>query len=215
MKTNTNSERFQYVVLLLILYLSPIFADSKLSVYKKKCTGNTEMFDINYASISCYGGCTFGSEGSFSATFTIGDELLTTSPFVTARIFNIEAYNDTIDICNDGQLSNDNGYYCPSVGKYSIHNPTTLPGSKDSLYSKYWPWLAFSAYATFDFGDAEVECQFKVEGRYTNASQSIVSGSIILLLGIFSVRVRKRRLVDKAQQESRTSSSYFVEMGDE
>jgi hypothetical protein len=153
--------------------------------------------------------------GAFSATFTIGDELSTSSPFVTVKMFNIEAYNNTIDICNNGQVSNDYGYYCPSVGTYSIHTPTTIPGSKNSLYAKYCLWLAFSVYVTLDFGDAEVDCRFKVEGRYKSASQTIVSGSAIVLVGLFSVRSRKRRLALKNDQTSEISPSYFVEMGNE
>ncbi len=202
------------VVIILLTGLSPITADSQFQVYKHKCTGDTDMFDIKYASISCYGGCHYGSDGTFSATFTIGDDISTSSPYVTVKVLNIETYNGTVDICNDGTLSNADGYYCPSPGTYSTHRSTSIPGSKDSLYSKYWPWLVFSVYATFDFdGDAEVECQFKVEGKYTYSSGSIFSGSALLFIGAYSTRMRRKRRI--ACESPDTPSACFIEMGDE
>lgn len=206
---------FLLKTVLFFLCLGHSFADSKVGLYKKKCVGDTDIFDINYASISCYGECTFGSTGTFYATYTIGDELSTTEPFVTVKAFNVEAYNDTVDICNDGTISNKNGYYCPSIGTYSFHTPMTLPGSGDSIYSKLSFWWTMSAYARFDFDDAEVVCQFKIEGRYTRASQNIFGGSAILLVGFFTLRTRRRIIVKEKQSDPIEIDSRFVKMGDD
>ena len=72
-----------------------------LSVSVQQCTGDTDTFSIDYLSITCDDYCTWGSDGTFTGSYTLGDNVSTDSPVISAKIWGVTAYNETVDICDN------------------------------------------------------------------------------------------------------------------
>lgn len=52
-----------------------------LEIYKKQCKGDTFMFDIDHAIVTCpHGSCTWGSQGLLKTQFTFGEVSPTAAP---------------------------------------------------------------------------------------------------------------------------------------
>ena len=188
----------------------------ELSVSVSQCKGDTGIFSIDSLYMACDSYCTWGSDATFTGSYTIGDTLSTDSPIITAKIWGTAAFNDTVDICDNGKVYNDNGEYCPDAGTYAFETTTEVPGSPNSWYSSFASWLSFTVYATFDFGDAVVTCDIKIEGQnYAANSSYIMSASALMLAGaVFGLRLKKRRRLVTANEEGghEEPATHFVEM---
>ena len=188
----------------------------ELSVSVSQCQGDTNTFSIDYVTISCDDYCTWGSEATFSGSYTIGNSLSTESPVITAKVWGMTSFDDTVDICDNGNVYNDNGDYCPDIGTYGFITSTTVPGSPSSWYATFATWLSFTVYTTFDFGDAVVVCEVNVEGQnYASSSSSyIISGSALMFVGIVAaLRMKnRRRIISTGEDNGNESATHFVEM---
>jgi hypothetical protein len=186
-----------------------------LSVSVQQCTGDTDTFSIDYLSITCDDYCTWGSDGTFTGSYTLGDNVSTDSPVISAKIWGVTAYNETVDICDNGNIYNAYGSYCPDAGTYQYVANTELPGSPNSWYTTFSTWVSFIAYTTIDFGDAVVVCQIKIEGQNYDSSSSsyMIAGSTMLFVGFAAFRMKKRRVVaTEDEQEGNEYATRFVEM---
>jgi hypothetical protein len=200
-----------------IFYLLVLFVPSAraLSVAVQQCTGDTGTFSIDYLAITCEDYCDWGSDGTFTGSYTIGSTLSTETPVISANIWNVEVYNETIDICDNGNVYNSYGDYCPNTGTYQYVANTELPGSPNSWYSTFSGWLSFFVYITFDFGDAVVQCKVKIEGQSSGSSSSsyMIAGSSVLLAGLAVFRMKRRRTIVLNDEEAESGSgTRFVEM---
>eukprot|EP00551_Chaetoceros_affinis_P014201 CAMPEP_0203693028 /NCGR_PEP_ID=MMETSP0091-20130426/5067_1 /ASSEMBLY_ACC=CAM_ASM_001089 /TAXON_ID=426623 /ORGANISM="Chaetoceros affinis, Strain CCMP159" /LENGTH=210 /DNA_ID=CAMNT_0050564009 /DNA_START=1 /DNA_END=633 /DNA_ORIENTATION=+ len=199
-----------------LTYILLLSSASALIVSVKQCTGDIDLFNLNYIGITCEDYCTWGSEGTFTGNYTIGDSGVSTEyPVVSASIWGSNIYNNTADICDNGNVYNDNGSYCPDAGTYQYSRATTLPGNPSSWYSSFLSWLSFTVYMSFDFGDAVTECEISITGKnygYSSSSCMIV-GSTMLFVGV-GLLVRKmkcrRRIVSEDDQGRNKLDEHFV-----
>ncbi len=199
---------------LLLLCIPTTFA---LVVSVKQCSGDTDSFDLDYLAITCedQGYCTWGSEGTFTGSYTLGDGVSTSYPIVTASIWGSNVYNDTVDICDNGNMYNDNGNYCPDAGTYQYSTAATLPGNPSSWYSSFSSWVTFTVYASFDFGDTVTECQISISGKnYDYSSSYMIVGSTMLLVGLYALRMKGRRIIVSEDDDNAENNldKRFVEM---
>lgn len=211
-KTHT----IKLLLLLLILCVWEVSAEGALSIFHKQCKGDTDVFNIHFASLSCYGACTWGSQGTFTARYTLGEDLSSSLADVEISVYSVPGWNGTIDICNWGDTFY-NSSTCPKAGTYTEYTMLTLPGEKDAIYSKYLLWMSVSVYAELnfqdDYGDYSVICEFKVNGRYTFVSQ-MTATSMLFFFGIAAFRSRKKRNIAIAHDcESNVATTHFVVMG--
>ena len=202
--------------LMIILWVQEGSAEGALSIFLKQCKGDTDVFNIHYASVSCYGECTWGGRGTFTATYTIGNNLTSSIADVGLSVLSVPGWNGTVDMCNWGQTFS-NSATCPETGIYTEYTSVTLPGKQDAMYSKYLLWMSISVYAAIDFyddyDDYSVVCEFKVNGKYARVSQ-MTATSALLLIGVRFFRSRKRRrIATAAEVESSNTTTHFVEMG--
>lgn len=206
--------------ILLLLFISSVLnlcfaqSQSQLGITVEKCVGDTSIFTVDSGDLSCEDGyCMWGSKGTVSGTYTIGSSLSTTSPVVTASLFGLSFFNHTVDICDGGKVSNDNGSYCPTVGTYEFNTDIDLPGSPNSWYVRFSSWLSLTVAVDVDFGDATVDCYLKIEGynpyNYTNAS--MVVSSAVLIVGLFAYKRNKHRRV-LSKDDFEDPKGNFVEM---
>jgi len=197
--------------LMLIIWIQEVSAEGALSIFHKQCKGDTDVFNFHYASLSCYGECTWGGRGTFTATYTLGKNLTSSIAEVGLSVLSVPGWNGTVDMCNWGQTFS-NSATCPEIGTYTEYISVTLPGKQDSIYSKYMLWMSVSVYAAIDFSDDDysVVCEFKVNGKYARVSQ-MTATSAILLLGVGFFRSRKKRRIATADEIDTTTQ--FVEMG--
>jgi hypothetical protein len=89
--------------LMLILWIQEVSAEGALSIFLKQCKGDTDVFNIHYASVSCYGECAWGGRGTFTATYTIGKNLTSSIAEVELSVLSVPGWNGTVDMCNWGQ----------------------------------------------------------------------------------------------------------------
>ncbi len=86
------------ILVTLFLCVSSAFS---LSVSVNQCTGDTDVFKINRLSISCEDEdyCSWGSYGTFTGSYTLGANVATDSPVITAKIWGVSVYNETVRYC--------------------------------------------------------------------------------------------------------------------
>ena len=205
------------LLVLLILCIREVSAEVALSIFHKQCKGDTDVFNIHFASLSCYGACTWGSQGAFTAKYTLGEDLSSSLADVELSVLTVPGWNGTIDICNWGGTFS-NSTTCPEAGTYTEYATVTLPGKRDAIYSKYLLWMSVSVYAVLDFqddyGDYSVVCEFKVNGRRYTSMSEMTATSALLFFGIVMFHSRRRRRVAIADDcESSETTTHFVEMG--
>ena len=198
-------------------YIHQTLADGQaMSVNITQCTGDTDIFTVDSVSVSCDDDdCGWGSDATFYGSYTIGDTLSTDSPIITAKIWGMDLYDDTVDICNGGSVYNDNGDYCPDTGTYDFLATSELP-----WYFRFTFWMSSTVYTTFDFGDVVVTCDVKIEAStYSSSSSSstsyIMSASALMITGVvFGLRIKKRRRLVTANEEGghEEPATHFVEM---
>jgi hypothetical protein len=208
--------RFLTYLLLFYVYIPSTLAGQELTVYVEQCTGDTDTFIIDYLTITCDDYCTWGSNGTYYGSYTLGDDVSTETPVVTNKIWGLTHFHDTVDICDDGSVVNDNGDQCPGAGTYDYLTEASLPGSPGSWYSFFASWMSFTVHSTIDFGDAVVVCEIKIKGMgYDSSSSSYMTkGSALMVFGFAAAfRMKKRRIiVTEDEQEGNGSATRFVEM---
>jgi hypothetical protein len=194
-----------------------VLANDTVAVIFKTCTGDTSVFKVENVSLSCGDDpCTWGADATVSGNYTFGDEVATETPIVHASFWGLTLFNDTVDICDDGTVTNSDGDVCPSIGTYEYYSDTKLPGF--SLLSWLTSWFNIVVSTTFDFGNAEVVCKVQVKGnRSSSSSSAMIVGSVALGSVFVIFRMRTRRIVAATEVEHETSSDYepathFVEM---
>lgn len=198
-------------------FVTTALADSQFKVSVKKCTGDTDYFKVDKASLSCDSSCTWGSEATIVGTYTIGNTLSTVEPVITASLWGASLFNDTVDICH-GDVSNDYGDECPDVGTYEFYTTTDLPGSPSSWYKKFSSWLSLKVVTSIDFGDTSVQCNIHVEGQNMSSYSSMIIGSAVIALGLFSFNRRSRHRAITLEElegpeiEGTAPSTGFVKM---
>lgn len=202
-----------FLATLLFTCIHTARGDGILNIYKKQCTGDTDVFNINHSSLSCYGDCTWGKNGTLTTTYTFGRNLSSSEADLSLEFLKLSVFNATIDLCS-GNSWKDGHYYCPSEGTYTTYTTITIPGSESSFYSKYLVWMTMKLNAVFELDDGySVSCQFLVDGRYSKYSY-VFSTSFVVLFGIagFKWRTRKRFDVRQLNDDEDEVSIDFVEM---
>lgn len=198
-----------------------VFAgDQYLSVNLKRCTGDTSAFKVESVSLSCDDGpCSWGNTATISGNYTLGDNVATESPLVSASIWGIKFFNDTVDICDDGTVSNSDGDICPSAGSYEYIVDAELPGF--SWLDPWLSWFNMGVSTTFDFGNATVTCELQVASNDSNKSYStMIIGSVAIGSALIIFKMKNRRTVltrREFEMENEPKSDYepsthFVEM---
>jgi len=193
-------------------FATTALAGSQIQVSIKKCTGDTDYFKVDSASLSCDSYCTWGSKATIAGNYTIGNTLSTTEPVIAASLWGATFFNGTVDIC-DGDVSNDNGDECPDVGTYEFYTTTGLPGSPSSWYNTFSSYLSMTVVTSIDFGDASVQCYIQAEGQNMSSYSSMIIGSAVIALGLFTFNRRsRRRAITVEELEGASPSTRFVEM---
>ena len=214
--TNANLTRF--LGYLSLLCIPNALAETDLSVTLQKCEGSTDVFTVDSVSIDCddddnAAGCSWGSEATINGTFTIGDDLYTTYPYITASLFwkNAAAvYSGNEDICQQ----NEN---CPDADTYLFITGITLPGSLSSWYQTLTSSMSFAVWVKFHFGsDQEVACKFIVAGQDSTSAYAsyMIAGSAMLFVGFvgiaaFGIRKRCRSVTEEDQLEDGPATRYI------
>eukprot|EP00557_Chaetoceros_sp_GSL56_P010795 CAMPEP_0176480592 /NCGR_PEP_ID=MMETSP0200_2-20121128/2360_1 /TAXON_ID=947934 /ORGANISM="Chaetoceros sp., Strain GSL56" /LENGTH=183 /DNA_ID=CAMNT_0017876723 /DNA_START=239 /DNA_END=790 /DNA_ORIENTATION=+ len=169
--------------------------------------------------MSCEDGpCSWGSSATVSGSYTLGDEIATQTPTVSAYTMGFNFFNDTVDICDGGSVSNSSdGDKCPSAGTYDYIIETELPGY--SWLDSWMAWFSISISTTFDFGNAEVTCKVKVKSTQSNNSYStMLIGSVAVGSALIIFRMKRRRNVatrselENEPKPDHEPSTHFVEM---
>ena len=203
-------------------------AAQELRVWVDECTGDTDTFIIDYLTITCEDYCTWGSNGTYDGSYTLGEDVATETPIVTNKIWGLTRFNDTVDICDEGSVSNDDGDRCPDAGTYGYETEASLPGSPNSWYSWIASWMTVTVHSTIDFGDAVVVCKIKIKGmKYEqeeedsssySSSYMIAGSSTVMFLGFAAAfNLKKRGIVvagdgDGREQLVDEPATRFVEM---
>jgi hypothetical protein len=201
-------------------------AAQELRVWVDECTGDTDVFVIDYLTITCEDYCTWGSNGTYDGSYTLGEDVSTETPVVTNKIWGLRRFNDTVDICEDGSVYNDDGDRCPEAGTYGYETEAILPGSPNSWYAWIASWMTVTVHSTIDFGDAVVVCKIKIKGmKYAEEEDSssysstyMIAGSSMVFLGFAAAfNWKKRRIVVAGDGNGREQlvdepATRFVEM---
>jgi hypothetical protein len=211
------------VLTLLTIFIcsQDVFAgDQYISVNLKKCTGDTSVFKVESVSLSCNDGpCDWGSSATLSGNYTIGNENITQTPVVSASIWGVNLFNDTVDICDDGKVSNAEGDVCPDAASYEYIVETDIPGF--SWLNPLMSWFSIGVSTTFDFGDASVTCELQAKVNESSSSYStMLIGSVAIGSALIIFRMKNRRTVitrrEFEMENERTAgyepSTHFVEM---
>lgn len=179
------------------------------------------MFKVESVDLSCEDGpCHWGSDATISGNYTFVDEVATQTPVVSASIWGINVYNDTVDVCDGGVVSNSNGDYCPSPGTYEYFVETELPGF--SWLKSITSWFSIVVSTSFDFGNATVVCDVKVAANGSSSSNysAMIVGSAAIGSAFVIFRMRNRRSVMTKLEYERENeppvghepSTHFIEM---
>ncbi len=144
---------------------------------------------------------------------------------MTNKIWGLRRFNDTVDICEDGSVYNDDGDRCPEAGTYGYETEASLPGSPNSWYAWIASWMTVTVHSTIDFGDAVVVCKIKIKGmKYEEEDASsysstyMIAGSSMVFLGFAAAfNWKKRRIVVAGDGNGREQlvdepATRFVEM---
>ncbi len=202
-----------------------VAAQQELAVDVKQCVGDTDTFKIDYLTIVCDDYCTWGSNGTYYGTYTLGDNVTTQTPVITNKMWGVTQFSEAVDICvgADGDnVENENGDVCPDAGTYDYETEASLPGSPSSWYSFFGSWIRVTVYSTIDFGDAVVDCQISIKGMSSGQASSnsesfmYTSWSAMMVLGVAAFRMRRRRVIVTEDTDNdgpeNVSAVRFIEM---
>jgi hypothetical protein len=97
-------------------------------------------FTIDIIGITCNGACMFGSTARFEGNFTIGDTGVSSNyAYIDANAWGVKMFNDTIDLCSEGNVTSIEGSACPAVGSYSFAFEMALPEKTSFSFLKVPP----------------------------------------------------------------------------
>ena len=189
-----------------------------VSVELIECTGDTDVFNIDYLSVTCEDYCTWGSEGNVTGAYTLGNYLPTDFPEVTFTVWGMTGFDETVDICDNRTVSNDNGDYCPTNGTYYYYDNLELPGKPETWWAIFLSWFTLRAteHLNFDFGEAVIECKVKIEGGNNGFFSFAFVGSVaVFWVAVVSRRTNRRYIVTDAVKQKESNEepqTRFVEM---
>lgn len=155
----------------------------------------SSSFTIDTIGITCDGACTFNSTARFEGNFTIGDKGVSSNfAYIDANAWGVKMFNDTIDLCSEGNVTSIDGGACPAAGSYSFAFEMALPAKTFSIFLK-----STNATATIVELDSDetVMCSFEVKSEYSwtksNSSSTVVASGVVLL-AVFGIKRRHRRV---------------------
>jgi hypothetical protein len=209
-------------------------SSSSFSVSLDSCSGSTDTFTIDSASLDCsinsYGYCYWGGQAGFKGYFSLGSKLDSSVANVTAYAFGAKVFDGQTNICKKGQyksgsikkFTSKNGRYCPAAGTYKYLTNVTLPKNPNSWAAVFGSGsVSSNGTVAFVFQDGEsTSCTMSiVVTNKSSSSTNMVSGAILLLVfvGVGSTSRRRRRTIamidaDTLHHDSTTPQGDFEMM---
>lgn len=210
-------------------------SSSSFSVSLDSCSGSTDTFTIDSASLDCsinsYGYCYWGGQAGFTGYFSLGSKLDSSVANVTAYAFGAKVFDGQTNICKKGQyksgsikkFTSKNGRYCPAAGTYKYLTNVTLPKNPNSWAAVFGSGsVSSNGTIAFVFQDGEsTSCTMSIVVSNKSSSSSatnMVSGAILLLVfvGVGSSRRRRRTIAmidtETLQQHDSTTPQADFEM---
>ena len=146
----------------------------------------SSSFTIDTIGITCDGACTFNSTARFEGNFTIGNTGVSSNyAHIDAKAWGVKMFNDTIDLCSEGNVTSIDGGACPATGSYSFAFEMALPDKTFSLFLK-----SANASATIVELDSEetVMFSFEVKSEYSWKKKIIEVALLLWLVELYCWR---------------------------